>query len=779
VVRNWIKVTLRSIWRHKGYTSINVIGLAAGLTCCALISLWILDQLSYDKHYADVDRIHAILANDEEITPNALAPYLETQVSDIQCAARVYGKRDILVSSKSLQSYEEYTVVDPSIVDVFSFSFADGNPETALSTTNSIIITEAMTSRFFPSGDAVGNTVSFDNQLDLTIGGVVMNMPHNSSLQFDILVSTEYERQRYADLPGYYDAWKGWGSRTYVKVHPGVTAETLTHQISDMIQDRFEQDTPARLSAIHISDLHLRFSDAKTGVMIFSAIALAILALACINFINLSTARYKARGKETGIRKVVGAPRHNLIMRFLGESLILTLIGLLFALILVELLVPYLNSLFQLHLSLGLFKDPWIIAAIAGIVLFTALASGLYPAIALSRFHPVQTLKNSFGASHKKFGLRRILVVFQFVLTLALILGTTIMYAQIDYIRNCSVGYNKDHVVNIPLREDSRDQYPVLRSELLKNPETLSVTGSVKSLPYWNVFTTATWEGMPSPDGQSVAMNFTDYDFIQTYGIRLKEGRDFGRDFPADRKHACVVNEKFARLINRTPILGSSINVWGEDRTIIGVVEDFNFQSLSEPLEPLAIMMVANDDFVFDKVRVLTARISPQDVGLTMAYLRETWERILPNHPFEYSFLDDQFNAEYKSTEMIKNLAGSFGILAILVACLGLFGLASFMAEQRTKEIGIRKVLGASVLNIVRMISREFIVLVAISNVVAWPLTWLAMNSWLDEFAYRTNIKVELFLIVGICVLVVALLSVSYQAISAACANPVQAMRYE
>lgn len=779
MLKVFLRVTLRNLWRHKGYTSINVVGLAAGLTCCALIALWVLDQLSYDKYYADADRIHAILANDEQTTPNALSTYLREKVPDIQWAASVYDSREVLVNSGLVQSYEEYTIVDPSVVNVFSFSFIAGHPQDALSTPNSIVITEEIQAKLFPEGNAVGRTVSFDGQQEFTIGGVVLDVPHNSSLQFDILVSVDYEKQAHTDLPGYYEAWKAWGSTTYVKVHPGVTTETLTSKISEMIQDRYDQDTPARLSAVHISDLHLRFSDAKTGVMVFAAIGLAILVLACTNFVNLSTARYRARAKETGIRKIVGAPRHSLILQYLGESLVLTFIAFVLALALMEILVPYLNSLFQLHLSMGLFKDSRIIAAIGGILAFTVLASGLYPALALSRIDPGPVLKDNFGAMNKKSTLRRILVIIQFVSTLTLILGTMIMYAQINYVKNHTVGYTKDHLVNIPLRKDSRDQYATLRSEFLKEPAVLSVTGSVKSLPYWNMFTQAKWVGLQPENGQRVAMNFADYDFLQTYGIRLTEGRDFSPDFPADRKHGCIVNEKLAQLVDRSPVTGSEINVWGRDCTIIGVVEDFNFQSLRESLQPLAIMMVSEDDFVFKKVRVLTARISPKDVERTMAYLRETWERILPNHPFEYSFLDDQFNDEYRSAEMIKNLSGSLSILAILVACLGLFGLAFFMAEQRTKEIGIRKVLGASVPNIVGMLSWEFIVLVGISNIVAWPLTWFVMNRWLNGFAYRVNINISLFLVVGVCVLAVALLSVSYQAITAACANPAHTMRSE
>ncbi|UCE65072.1 MAG: ABC transporter permease [Candidatus Zixiibacteriota bacterium] len=779
MITNFLKIAFRQAWRHKEYTFINIIGLAISFACCMLISLWILDELNYDKGYADVEHIQSILVNDERFCPNALAPFLQNQVPEIEFAAMVSGKREILVSSGPLQSYEEYTVVDPSIIDVFSLPFISGDSRNALMEPNSVIITEDMASKFFPDRDAVGRTLSFDNQRDLVVTGVVTNMPHNSSLQFDILVSVDYEKRSSPELADFYDAWKAWGSKTYVKVWPGTTPEILTDRISDLIQDRYDEDESVRLSAIYISDLHLRYSDAKIGIAIFSGIAMAILLMACINFINLSTARYLMRSKETGIRKLIGARRGSLILRYLSESFLLTITGSFFALIITELALPYFNSMLQLNLSLGLFNDWSIISAIIVIIIITALAAGFYPALVLSRFNPVQALKDNVGSTHKRFILRRALVVIQFSVTLFLILGTAIIYTQINYIKVRDVGYKKDHVINIPLREDSRDQFAVLKNEFLKNPEILAVTGCAKSLPYWSMFTLATWDGLQSADGERVSMNFAGYDFTQTYGIRLVEGRDFSREQPTDIKYGCIINDELAALMNKKPILGAGIEIWGENRRVIGVTENFNFQSLSEAVEPLAIMMVSEDNFIFTKMRGLSARISPRNIKATIGYLRETWETILPNHPFEYSFLDEQFDAEYKSMEKIMNLAGSFGVLAIIVACLGLFGLASFTAEQRTKEIGIRKVLGASILNIVNMISKEFVILVFVSNMVAWPLAWLAMNRWLEEFAYHMNINIGLFFIVGSCVMVVALLSVSYQAVRAACANPVVALKHE
>jgi len=777
--KNFLKITLRNFRKQKGYTFINIAGLAIGLACCMLISLWILDELNYDKHYTDLDRIQAILVNNSTFGPNAMAKYLQDHVPEIEYAGRISGKREVLVNIGSMQSYEEYLLVDPSIINIFSLPFFSGDPKGALDSPNSVVLTQNIASKFFPNQDAVGKILSFNNKHDLLVIGVIANTPHNSSLQFDMLVSIEYERQESAHNTDYYDAWNAWSTRTVVKVIPGITPAALTKKISTIIEDRVEVADEAVLSAINIVDVRLKFSDTKIIIGIFAAIAIVILALACINFVNLSTARYRSRSKETAVRKVIGASRGNLIIQFLCESFFLTVIGFLCALGIVELALPFFNLLFQLQLSLSLFNDGPIILTIIGIIIITALAAGAYPALALSRFMPVQALKSDIGVTNRFFSLRRMLVIIQFSLTVFLILGTAIIYTQINYIKGWNVGYDKEHVINITLRGESRDRFAALKNELKKNPDVLSVAGVGQCLPYWEMSTTAIWEGVDPDERESVSMNFTDYDFAQTYGINLIEGRDFSEEFPSDLKHGCVINKSLANLMNQTPILGAEIDVWGEKRKVIGVLEDFNFRPLDRAMKPLAIMMICEDNFVFTKPQVLSARISLRNIGATLEYIRQSWKKVLPDYPFEYSFLDEQFNAEYKSMEQIRNLAGSFGILAIFIACLGLVGLASFTAEQRTKEIGIRKVLGASVLNIVRLISKEFVILVAIANLIAWPLAWVAMSRWLEEYAYHMDLNIGLFIIVGCLAMIVALLSVSYQAIRVAQTNPVDVIQYE
>lgn len=780
--KNYLKIILRNFKKQKVYVFINVFGLAIGLAGCLLIGLWILDEINYDRHYPDTDQIFVILVNDEPISPNALGLFLQNGIPEIKYAGRILGDREITVIGTQAQAFEKYMVIDPEIIDIFSFSFIDGDPKTALTSPNSVVITEKMAAKYFPEGNAVGKNLLFNNRQTVTIAGVIRNVPHNSTIQFDFLVPLAFEKMQnseFSQFPDFYESWEAWSAYTGVKVRPGVTATALTQKISDLIQNHYDNETPARLSAIKISDLHFRFSNARTTVLIFSGIALIILIMACMNFINLSTARYKLRNRETGIRKVLGAGRGSLIMQFLVESFILTITGFLIALIIIELALPAFNTLFQLHLSPRLLLNgPTIMALLGGIIL-TALVSGLYPALVLSRFRPIKALKETVSLAVSKINLRKILVVVQFSLTLILIIATAIIYAQIKYIKNWPVGYTKDHVINIPLRDDSQDFFDILKSELLRNPEIFSVTGSMHNLPYWNCFTAATWTGIQSDKGERVSMNYCGYDFTRTYGIELKEGRDFSREFESDTKSTCIINAELADLINTRPILGTKINIWGEERTIIGVMENFNFQTLDQTLAPLAMMMINEDNSLAKKASVLTARIGGDKIEESLEYIKNTWNRILPNRPFEYSFLDEEFDAAYKSAGNIQNLAACFGGLAIFIACLGLFGLASFTAEQRTKEIGIRKVFGASIANIIYLISQEFVTLIVISNLIAWPLAWLAMNRWLGEYAHHGAINISTFIMAGLFVLSIALISVGYQAIRAACANPIDSIKYE
>ena len=783
MLKNIIKITLRNFRKHRGYTFINIAGLTIGLACCLLISLWILDELNYDKFYKDSDRIQAILADGGIICPNAILPYLADQVPEIQYAARISGNSEKLCSTESVQLYAKGIAADPEIIDILSFTFISGDPRTALSTPSSLILTQSLAAKLFPNAEAVGQRVTWDNESEFTVTGVIEDVPHNSSLQFSMIAPIDFVWKTLGDQ---FNAWDAWSMKCVVKVAPGITSQQLSYKIADMINDRYEdEDEKVKLSAINIEDVYFHFSEAKKGVLLFSAIALAILLMAAINFVNLTTARYKNRAKEVGLRKVVGASRKSLILQFLGESFLQMIIALGIALYLVQLILPSFNSLFGLHLSLHLFANNHALLFLIGFVILTSLAAGIYPSLILSRFQPVRTMKNDFGLGRRNFTLRRILVVIQFTLSVILIIGTLVVYTQINHMKTFDIGYDKEHIVTLPLKGNSGKSFDALKTELLKNPNLLSVTGSSNPLPYWHMTTSAKWAGVPEGERTFIGMNMVTHDFIRTYGFTIMAGRDFRPDFATDEETACIINESMARKMNLETIINAPIRIWGRDCHIIGIIKDFNYRPLEEPIEPLALIMLKEEsesNTVFNpwsRPGQLAARISPKYTEATLAYIKESWEKVVPDHPYEYAFLDEEFDARYKKFDQMKNLAGSFAILAILIASLGLLGLAMFTAEQKNKEIGIRKVLGATVANIVRMLSREFLVLVMIANVIAWPIAWLLMRRWLQEFAYHTDISIGLFFLVGGFVLLIALLSVGFQAVRAAGANPVKTLKYE
>jgi ABC-type antimicrobial peptide transport system permease subunit len=779
MIANFLKIAFRQAWRYKEYTFINIIGLAISFACCMLIFLWLLDQWNYDKHHSDFGAIQAIQAQEGILSgPNALASFLQEQVPEVQKAGRVTGDLEVLVSSNSLNSFEEILPADPAIIDIFSFPFISGNPATALADPNSIIITEEMAAKFFTDRNALGQILTIDQKNDLSVTGVIENIPHNSILRFDFMVHMDYIRQPFVDDGFDFDSWRFWGTNTYVKTQPGITALDLTDKIAGMIDDRYE-DEEVTLSAINIGDVYLRLIAPRRDMNIFLAVAIAILLTACINFINLSTAGYKTRIKEIGIRKTVGAGRTSLVMQFMGESMLLVIFGFAAALILVECTLPYFNSLFHTSLSLGLLNSVGVILAAAGIINLTGLTAGFYPSLFLSRFHPLQIIKDDLSPTRNKLNLRRILVVFQFALSAIIIIGSITVYNQVQYMKTIDVGYSKEQVINIRLRGEGGKKYAALKNELIRNPDILAVTGATGILPYWNLSTTVNWPGMEQGEEEDVFLNFVDYDFAKTFDIEMLEGRDFDIEFASDNPGGCVINESLARKMNQTPVLGSKINIWDEDRGIIGIMKDFNFRPLNYTIDPLAVILFPEGESMLASINYMSIRISPGDLQAKLGYIENIWNKVVPGHPFEFSFLDERFDAEYASMEKLQNLTGSFGILAIIIACLGLFGIASFSAGQRTKEMGIRKVLGASVAGIVSLISREYIILVVTANLLAWPVAWYLMNRWLSEFAYRIDIGIGTLLFIGIFTALVALFTVGYKALQVARANPVEAIKYE
>jgi ABC-type antimicrobial peptide transport system permease subunit len=499
-----------------------------------------------------------------------------------------------------------------------------------------------------------------------------------------------------------------------------------------------------------------------------------VLLIACINFMNLATARSANRAREVGMRKVVGALKQHLIRQFYGESIVFTFVSLIFAVGIVLLLLPAFSSLAGKELSFNIAGIWTILAGILGITLFTGLVAGSYPALFLSSFQPVKVLKGSLksGAGSSRF--RKVLVVFQFTLSILLIIGTTIVYKQLNYMKQKKLGWDKEHLVSIPLRANTRDSFQTLKDELSKDSRILGVTASQQNPAHIGSNSGgARWEGKDPEQSILIGLNSVDYDFTDTLDIEILEGRSFSREFPSDASSAFLINEEVAKVMDKPSVVGEKFFFMGRQGTIIGVMKNFHYQSVRENIEPLAVYIAQNS------INFMLVRIIPANISDSLRFIENTWNRIVPGFPFDYQFMDENFDRMYRAEERIGKLLNVFSILAVFVACLGLFGLASFTAEQRTKEIGIRKVLGASVSNITVLLCREFFLLVFLANIIAWPAAYFAMKNWLQNYAYKTGISVFVFAGAMAAALVIAVISVSFQAIRAAAANPVKSLKYE
>jgi putative ABC transport system permease protein len=774
---NYLKTAFRTMIRQKGHSFINITGLAIGLASCLLITLWILDELSYDKFHQDSQHIYHVLAHgtakNNPFTPSPLAPALEEEVPEILYAARYEGFPEVLLSHKDKEFYEDdLRAVDPAFFKIFTFPFLKGNPGTALNDVNSIVISEAIAEKYFGSENPIGKVLTMNNQRELTVTGIIKNVPHNSTLQFDILVPYEIRKLMMKQL-GWDMGWGTFCSQTFIKLRPACSPPDVNLKIAYFVQ-KHEKKEDAVLSILPFTQRNMFFTGKERNIYIFSVIAFFILLIACINFMNLSTARSANRAKEIGIRKVTGAYRRSIIMQFLSESLLLSIIALVLAFILVAQLIPVFNAIIGVKISPGILHNPVVLLVLLGLVLFTGIAAGSYPALFLSAFQPIRVLKGNLESGTKKGILRKTLVVIQFSLSIFLIIGTVFVYKQLNYIKNSDIGYDRHHIVNISLKGESQKFYQVLKTKLLADKKIVSITGTMEALPYFGWSSgTAQWEGKDPNKEVLTYNNIVDYDFPETLKIKMVEGRSFSREFTSDAGLSYLVNEEMAKLMGVKSAPGARLNYWRKPGIIIGVIKNFNFLPLDTKINPLVLVLDP------EKVQNMVIRIQPENIPSSLQFIKETWEETVTNYPFEYTFLDDRFDRSYRGIERVGNLLNSFAVLAVFIACLGLFGLASFLAEQRTREIGIRKVLGAPVSGIVFMLSKEFTRCVLAANIFAWPAAYWALSKWLENFAYRTDIGILTFILSGLTALITALLTVSYKSIKAARTDPVHALKYE
>jgi len=785
--------------RYKGYAFINIFGLAAGMACCILIISYILTELSYDKYHEHSDRIYRVATDVNAggfiaklaISNAPLGPALKNSYPEVLQFARIQPRDKQFVVYQNRQFFEEGVIwADNSIFNVFSFPFTKGDPTSALQTAYSVILTEETAKKYFGDTDPLGKALRFNNRNDFTVTGVVENVPTNSHFSFDMLCSLE---TRYAQNRENMEVWLNFNLYTYLLFPEDYDFKILEQKLPDVVEKYMGNDLKAMggkinyflqpLKGIH---LHSNLENEISGnsrisyIYIFSAIAIFILLIACINFMNLATARSSIRAKEVGLRKVVGAFKKQLIIQFLGESLLISIIAFIFSLVLVRIALPVFSSLSGRELHLDFLGIPWLIPGLTGFVIFVGLIAGSYPAFFLSSFKPVTVLKGQIRSGRASTRFRSILVVTQFIISITLIIGTSIILKQLDYVKNKNLGFDKGNLIVTELMDTRlRQSQESIKAELKKVPGVINAaTSHVVPGQDANVQPFIP-QGFSQEQSQLMLSINIDQEFIPTYGIELIEGRNFSHEFTTDANEAVIINETAMRKFGWNNAVGKTIQVpsnkvseWNL-RTIIGVIKDFHFDSLHSIIMPLCL---SNEPNYFNTV---TIRINPKNISETLGLLQEKWKTIVPGHPFDFFFLDEYFGRKYASDEKLSNIFGAFTLFAIFIACLGLFGMASFMSEQRTKEIGIRKVMGASILGVVTLMSRDFIKLVLVANVIAWPIAYFTMRSWLQNFAYQAGINIWIFVQTAVLAVGIAVITVSYQSIKSAFANPVDTIKYE
>jgi predicted permease len=772
---NYLKITIRNIRRHKAYSFINIAGLAIGIASCILIMLWVQDELSYDRFHEHSDSLYvATFSNGSTVTPTALSGFLKAEYPEVLHTSRFAGMGSNLLKYEDKEIYEAGGVmVDPEFVKMFTISFLRGDRETMLNEPNSILISEKLAHKYFGNKDPIGQTMTFAASIDLKVTGVFEDYPSNSHISFEYILPLSLSKN-WNPNP---DTWEVNNIRTYVQLQEGTPVGSVDSKISDVVERHRPQDKRP-LSLQPVTRLHLnpyQHHGIIIYVYLFSALAFFILLIACINFINLTTAKSSTRAKEVGVRKTVGAYRIHLIRQFFGESLFLTLIASAVGIGFAVLVLPGFNNLSGKTFSWEVLLQQAVLLGTFCILILTVLIAGSYPAIFLSRFQPARVLTGKLKTGMKGGMLRKVLVVVQFSLSVFLILGTVMIYRQVHFLQGRDVGYDREYVVIFDIGRQIIQKRDTIKTELLSNPNIQHVT-LVDVAPYrWQSNAgvgDVHWEGKTNQQVKMV-MTTVDYDFLDTFGLEMAEGRFFSKEYSTDATESFVVNQAAVKAMEMDDPVGKELKVWDFNRRIIGVVKDYHFESLHNPIIPMAMRI---DPRWYQQACV---RISPHRVSDTLAFLEKKWKEIYPRYPFEYRFLDDVLQSLYRAEQSIGTVVTVFTVLAVFISCLGIFGLSSYTAEQRTKEIGIRRILGASISSVVKHISKEFVFLVIIANVIAWPLAYFLISQWLQGFAYRIAMGWMIFILAGIVVLVLSLFTISWQIIRAATANPVASLRYD
>lgn len=814
MLKNYLKITVRTLIKNKTYSVINIGGLAVGMAVCVMILMFVREETSYDQYHEYSDRIYRIVRGSPQddgtveslysrLAPS-FVPILEDNFPEMEHVARIYQPSNLLMTYEGITFVEQGGLyAEADIFEILTIPFLDGNPGTALVEPGTIVLTSTTARRYFGGEDPMGKQIVLASEIPLQVTGIIEDPPRKTHLHFDFLVSYKSLALWGEQYKNYFlgpDNFKDNATIVYARLAPGTDAQALEARMPEMLDTQFPSFemhngqivSGSEVFAIQlgrVSDIHLRLGPSSqfeaggsiSNVRILTLIAVFILIIACINFMNLSTATASRRAREVGLRKVVGADRKTLVAQFLGESLATGWLALVLAVVLLAIMLPKFGSFVGYEFSAVQLTHPTILLVLGGVFLSTSVLAGLYPAFYLSSFKPVTILRGELTRGKGGAAFRKGLVIFQFVVSITLIVCVGVIYKQMNFMKDMDLGFDKENVAMVSLDGQMRSHWEDVRARLIDNPAILDATISRRA-PTGNLgdypgFRTEVY-GEVKTNSIHMPHNRVGYDFFSTYGMQIVAGRDFSRDYPADATGSFIINETAARELGwRTPedAIGSPMLSFAPDLngTVIGVVRDFNYESLHNLIIPVVTYIRPGS------ANTAAVRLAGGSVTEGLDHLKAVWNEFLPGSPVDVTFLNDRIDALYQSETRMMQISGYFSLIAVLIASLGLFGLATFMAERRTKEVGLRKIMGASEFTIMRLLSGSFVKWVLIANIIAWPIAYLAMDRWLQDFAYKAGMGIEIFILATVASLAIAVLSVLYQTSKAAKSNPVDCLRYD
>ena len=794
MLKNLIKTAIRNIFKDFGYSSLNILGLTLGIASALFLIIYISNELSYDRYHEKADRIYRVSSHISEtdddftwiVAQIPFGPQVVEDYPEVEHSVRFIDGGRELFKYEDKEFYEEsFFFVDSNVFDVFTYEFIKGNPEGSLLEPNTIVLTETVAAKYFGKEDPINKSL-VNGEDAYKVTGVIKDVPYNSHFRFDGLLSRSSLPQDFGNN------WGNFGVFTYLLLPENVDYKQFEAKIQEMygkymaeIFERMEITIEYILQPI--TDIHLTSTNPQepepTGsiayVYIFAIVALFLVLIAAMNYMNLATARSTKRAREVGLRKVMGSHRGSLIIQFLTESTVLTFISLVLSIVLFILLLPQFNQLAGKSFNISVLYSPVIILSLISVIVVVGIIGGSYPAFYLSRFNPVAVLKGQITKGSAGGAFRKVLVVIQFTISVAMIVSTLIVFKQLNYLKTKDLGYDMNNIISLEFStRDMIQKYPVLKQALLENPNIQHVSSTGTRVGEGSgkiILNVETDDGMQQ---KGINLAGIDHDFIETLGIEMIEGRDFQEDMPSDTLLGVIVNETMAKRLKWTEPLGKKVEMQGRNgqdflrATVVGVMKDFHQTGMYNEIQTILYFYRINNRLVY-------AKLNNNDVQGTIRYIEQRWNEIFPNEPFEYSFLSDRFNEQFGADEKRGFIFTLFTVLAILIACLGLFGLASYTVEQRTKEIGIRKVVGASEGSVVKLISREFLILVSIAILIAFPVTFYFMRDWLQQFVFRTNLGLFVFILAGIITIAITFITISFQAWKAANTNPAESLRIE